>query len=265
MLKSFIAFILFIAAQIVGSGVALLWVNQANLAAGKDLDPALLMAHPEYSGVAMFWASLLLIAVLLLTKTARKSAITSLWKRPDTGFGRALIGFIIFSIGAGFLLAPLDLNDFGTTEMFHQMKDNIWCLLLICLIGPLTEEMVFREGIVRHLAYKRLQPLAAALVGALLFGIVHGNPAQMIPAATIGFILGVFFVRTGNIQLCAAAHIFNNSFAVLLFFPTVEETMESLPLTSSLGIGTVLVAVGASILLQWWKHTGPSLIEREVA
>ena len=266
MLKSFIAFFLFIAAQIVGSGVALLWVNQDNLAAGKDLDPALLLAHPEYNGVAMFWISLLLIGLLLLTKIARKSAITSLWKTPANGFGRALIGFIIFSLGASFLLAPLDLNDFGTTEMFHMMKDNVWCLLLICLVGPLTEETVFREGIVRHLAYKRLQPVTAAIVSAILFGLVHGNPAQMIPAAVIGFILGIFYVRTGNIQLCATAHIVNNSFAVLLFFfPTIEETMENLPLTSSLGIGAVLAAVGASILLQWWKHSAPSLIEREVA
>ena len=266
MLKSFIAFFLFIAAQIVGSGVALLWVNQENLAAGKELDPALLMAHPEYNGIAMFWSSLLLIGILLLTKIARTSAITSLWKTPSIGFGRALIGFIIFTLGASFLLAPLDLNDFGTTEMFHLMKDNIWCLLLICIVGPLTEELVFREGIVRHLAYKRLQPVAAAVVGAILFGLVHGNPAQMIPAAVIGFILGIFYVRTGNIQLCAAAHIVNNSVAVLFFFfPNIEHTMENLPISSSLVIGGVLAAVGFSIILQWWKHSGPYQIKREVA
>ena len=266
MLKAFIAFFLFIVTQIVGSSVALLWVNKSNLSAGKDLDPSLLLAHPEYNGVAMFWASLVLIGILLLTKIARKSAITSLWKSPALGFGRALIGFIIFSLGVSFILAPLNLNDFGTSEMFHLMKDNVWCLLLICIVGPLTEELVFREGVVRHLAYKRLQPVTAAIVGAVLFGVVHGNPAQMLPAAFIGFILGIFYVRTGNIQLCAAAHIFNNSVAVVLFFfPTVEHTMENLPLSSSLVIGGVLAAVGFSILLQWWKQSTPSLIEREVA
>ena len=265
MLKAFIAFFLFIVTQIVGSSVALLWANKDNLSAGKDLDPAMLLAQPEYNGIAMFWASLVLIAILLLTKIARKSSIASLWKTPATGFGRALIGFIIFTLGASFLLAPLQLNDFGTTEMFHLMKDNIWCLLLICIVGPLTEELVFREGVVRHLSYKKMQPVTAAIVGAVLFGIVHGNPAQMLPAAFIGFILGLFYVRTGDIQLCAAAHIFNNSIAVLLFFfPTIEETMENLPISSSLVIGGVLAAVGFSILLQWWKHSGPSLIEREV-
>lgn len=266
MLKAFLAFLLFIATQIVGSSAALLWVNLDNISAGKDIDPSLLMSQPAVNGVAMFWASLILIGLLLVTKIARKSAIRSLWQRPSLAFGRALIGFILFTLGASFLLSPLDLNDFGTTEMFHLMKDNVWCILLICLVGPLTEELVFRESIVRHLAAKRMQPVAAAVVGALLFGLVHGNPAQMLPAALIGFILGLFYVRTGNIQLCAAAHVFNNSVAVLLFFfPTIEATMENLPLTSSLGIGAVLAAVGASILFQWWKHSGPSLIEKEVA
>lgn len=266
MLKAFIAFILFIATQLVGSGVALLWVNKENLSAGKELDPNLLVAHPEINGIAVFWSSLILIGLLLLTKIARKSAITSLFKRPNLGFGRAFIAFVIFAFGASFLLAPLNLDDFGTTAMFEMMKDNVWCILLLCIVGPLTEEFVFRESIIGNLSKKTMKPVTAAIVSALLFGLVHGNPAQAIPAAFIGFILGIFYVRTGNIQLCAAAHIFNNSLAVsLFFFPQIEKTMENLPTSSSLGIGSVLAAVGLSILWQWWKHSSPSIIETKAA
>lgn len=266
MLKAIIAFLLFIATQVVASLGAMLWLNWDNIIADKPMDEALLLIHPEVSGVALFFGSLILIGLLIVTKVARKTAIASLWKPTNQHFGRAFIAFLLFAIGESFLLAPLELNDFGTTEMFEMMKDNVWCILLMCFIGPLSEEFVFREGIVRNLAYKRLQPVIAVIVSALLFALVHGNPAQAIPAAIMGFILGIFYIRTGNIQLCAWAHICNNSMAVaLFFFPQINETLEGLPVSSSLVIGTVFSAVGLSILWQWWKVSGPSLIERENA
>ena len=225
----------------------------------QPMDTSLALAHPETSGIALLIGAVITIALLVLTRIARKSAVTSLILRPNKSFLPALGGIIFLALGFSFVLSPFELADNGTTALFNIMKDNPWCLLLLCVIGPLFEEFVFREGVLRNLALKTMPPLAAAAVSALIFGAVHGNWAQIIPAAIIGFVFGLFFIRTGNLQLSAAAHILNNSMGVaLMFFPEIETWTKGFTLPLCLVIGGLLVLSGMVLLNLWWKHSGPS-------
>ena len=257
MLKAIIALLLFGACHITTSLAALLWLNRENLMNEQHMDNSLILTHPETSGIALLIGAIITIGLLMVTKIARKSAVSSLMKRPDRGFLPAFGAIIALALGFSFLLSPFELADNGTTELFNIMKDNPWCLLLLCVVGPLLEEFVFRESILRNLAIKTMPPLAAAAVSAFLFGIVHGNWAQIIPAMILGFIFGLFYIRTGDIQLSSGAHILNNSMGVLLmFFPQLEEATQSLSLPVSLAIGSVLVLVGLFLIRVWWKESG---------
>ena len=261
MLKAFIALLIFGATQVVATMVALIGLNWENLINEQPMNKDFLLSHPEASGISLLFGAIIAIFLLIATKIARKSAISSLFQRPGKTDIYALIAIPLIAFGMSFLLSPFDLADNGTTELFNMMKGNILCILLLCVFGPLFEEFVFRESILRNLALKSLSPLAAAAVSAILFGAVHGNWAQSIPAIIIGFIFGLFYVRTGNLQLSAGAHILNNSMAVLLmFFPQIEESTASLSLFWSILSGILFCLSGLTFLIIWWKKSALSRI-----
>ena len=99
-----------------------------------------------------------------------------------------------------------------------SMSSNIWGILAISLFGPIAEEVVFREGILGHTLRNGMKPWAAICFSALLFGLIHLNPAQIPFAFCVGLILGFIYYRTGNIVLTSIIYIINNSFSCLLLY-----------------------------------------------
>lgn len=82
-------------------------------------------------------------------------------------------------------------------------------LLLMVLVAPLTEELLFRGLILRGLLW-RFRPFWAVLLSATLFAAVHLNPWQFSSALLLGFAVGWFFLRTGSIAVCILAHALVN-------------------------------------------------------
>ena len=113
-------------------------------------------------------------------------------------------------------LTTLGMNTDADMALFQGMLGNPLCWLLLCIVGPVCEELVFRVGIVRTLYRHKVPGWAAAAIGALAFALVHGNVTQGIPAFIIGVVLGLYYLRSGNLRLCLPAHIANNTLAVVL-------------------------------------------------
>lgn len=80
-------------------------------------------------------------------------------------------------------------------------------LLFAGIIGPVVEEIVYRGFVMR-----RLEPHGKAfaiVTSAILFGLMHGNPIQLISAGLGGLVLGYAAMRYG-ILWSILLHIFNN-------------------------------------------------------
>ena len=58
------------------------------------------------------------------------------------------------------------------------MANNLWGILGIALVGPVVEELVFREGIQGTMERGGVKPWIAILVSALCFGLIHFNPGR---------------------------------------------------------------------------------------
>lgn len=99
-------------------------------------------------------------------------------------------------------------------EMGNLMA-NYWGYVVIGLLAPLVEEVVFRGAVLRVLLEK-LTPWKAIAVSALLFSLVHGNPAQMPYAFIGGMLLGWMYWRTGSIIPGMVYHWVNNSAAYIV-------------------------------------------------
>lgn len=87
--------------------------------------------------------------------------------------------------------------------------------LCIAILAPLSEEIVFRGAIERQLLTS-VRPFWAIVISAVLFALVHVNPAQMPHAFIIGLILGWMYYRTGSILPGLALHWANNTVAYLV-------------------------------------------------
>lgn len=89
---------------------------------------------------------------------------------------------------------------------------------VVCLLVPLVEELVFRGAVLRSLLnWKPSRHWMMIAVSALLFSVVHMNPAQMPHAFVIGLLLGWMYYRTQSIVPGVAFHWANNTIAYILF------------------------------------------------
>lgn len=89
--------------------------------------------------------------------------------------------------------------------------------MVIALLPPVVEEMVFRGCVLRSLQeWKPRHRWWMIALSALIFAIVHLNPAQMPHAFLIGLLLGWLYYRTDSVVPGIVYHWVNNSVAYVL-------------------------------------------------
>ncbi len=86
--------------------------------------------------------------------------------------------------------------------------------LTLCVLGPLTEELVYRGFVFQRLAVKA-DGAPAILISALLFGILHLNVVQGVYAFVMGLLFGWAAWKTNSLATTAAAHMAVNLAALL--------------------------------------------------
>lgn len=186
---------------------------------------------------------------------------------PETFNGKGIIwkwGLIailasVMGIIAGDLLSEIMNLPNMIEDMILKMAYNFWGVLAIAVIGPIIEELVFREGICGHLMRNGSSAQRAIWISAILFGVIHFNPAQVPFAFLMGIILGVIYAKTGNIVLTSIIHILNNSFAMILVHALGEKALEY-KMTEWIGgkyVAGVCIIVGfagcAYLLRKFWE------------
>lgn len=90
--------------------------------------------------------------------------------------------------------------------------------MVVALLPPLVEEMVFRGCVLKALLqWKPERKWLMIALSALIFALVHMNPAQMPHTFLIGLLLGWMFMRTGSIVPGVVYHWANNTAAYVMF------------------------------------------------
>ena len=158
-----------------------------------------------------------------------------------------LAAFVLLSFGSSALVDALKLPDEGVSQIIMAMMDVPFAWLDLCLVGPLVEELICREGIARQLRSLGMRTCWAALLAGAAFGVAHMNLAQAIFGFIIGTALGLYYFRTNDLRLCLTAHVLNNTLAVvLLFFPELETSLASISTPILATVAVVLILAGAA-------------------
>lgn len=169
-------------------------------------------------------------------------------------------------------LIPDELTKDLVGDVLARMLGTPEGYFVICMLAPLTEEVVFRGAIIRGIvewgkgrrqahidsgngaAAEALSDTkiqwVAIVISAVLFAVAHLNPAQAPHALIVGVLLGWLFVRTGSIVPGFLFHWINNSAAYVMvkLFPSIPADAA---LADYFGGNTAAMyqAVGSSLLI----------------
>lgn len=89
-------------------------------------------------------------------------------------------------------------------------------LLLVAVLPAVLEETVYRG--VFYNEYSKINPLKAALLSGLMFGIMHGNINQFCYAAVLGFIFAFLIEATGSVVSTMLVHFWTNASSVVMLY-----------------------------------------------
>lgn len=128
---------------------------------------------------------------------------------------------------------------------FTNMEGTQLGVLAIAIVGPILEEMLFR-GAITSVLLKTHTPKKAIIYSALIFGIFHINPAQILTAFLLGLLLAWLFYKTHSLIPGILIHILNNSLSVYFSrtYPeanTLADIMGSTPYYICFALAVLLV------------------------
>jgi membrane protease YdiL (CAAX protease family) len=217
-----------------------------------------------FSDDSLAWAliisDIVIVGIIALLKMINWKTVLNFrmieWKWGSIGIMAAVFGIFVLDIMAEWFQLPNEMEG-----VFNNLSNSLVGALSIAILGPIAEEFIFREGILGYMLRSGMNKWVAITASALVFGIIHLNPAQVPFAAGIGFIFGIIYYRTGNIVITSILHILNNSTAVLLMVLQGEEAEDTKlgdllggPVMS-LAICIPLLAVGVNCLRVFWKES----------
>ncbi len=136
-------------------------------------------------------------------------------------------------------------------DLFHDFQkqmnfisqDHLVMYLMVVVLAPVLEEILFRGIILKGLINKGVLPNNAIWISSLVFAIVHGNPWQFVGALLLGMVLGLVYFKTESILTVIVLHALNNLLSILVILYTDAENFYEI-----VGIGPSLsLALGIVI------------------
>lgn len=154
---------------------------------------------------------------------------------------------IFFSIFANLILRMMSIPMSYNVKIQTQMN-SIYAYLVIILIGPIAEELVFRGFLFNYLD-KKVNRVYAIILSSIVFAISHGDYRQGLYVIFLGIGLALIYIYTDSILGNILLHIIANSTGyILLLFKSVITTFFGENISSNI-IGIVYIFYGLIFLL----------------
>lgn len=134
------------------------------------------------------------------------------------------------------------INAYIANEPIDEVYKLILAVISTALVPALCEEYLFRGVVLTNLLpYGRT---VAIVCSAVLFGLMHQNPGQLVYTTVAGVLIGLIYVRTGSLWSGVIFHFLYNLVAVVEQFISDQLVTEQAT-TICLAIEAALMIVGA--------------------
>ena len=177
-----------------------------------------------------------------------------------------VLGGLAYSLGASVVvmypLAKLDSEFVSDIMNSGPLSESLASsFILVVILAPLIEEMVFR-GLLFSRLTKKWDITVATVVSSLFFGLLH-FPLNPIGAFLLGIVACVLYARTRTLLVPIALHAMNNLIAWGLMFTSESEGMDfgSTDFLAQYAFeGLIAMMLGAPIIFcilgRWWPSRG---------
>ena len=214
----------------------------ASLVTGSDIyfgENATLAASLFLSALLMIWHLVTFGYVRFSPRFFSEVSLGVLVRTAVLIFG----SMYVFNVTLDWLPLP-DLME----DTFMDMGNEPLGVLSMALVAPLVEEMVFRGAIQGYLMRRCSNPWTAIVVSALVFGVIHMNPVQVVYATLLGLVLGWIYYRTRSLLPVIVGHVLNNSVAVASMKIWGSEDIEAITVDDKAVMLPVLLLIVALLV-----------------
>ena len=238
MKKSLLLVFVFIVIQIVFGVIATLFIDTTP-GNGAAMSPVNSPSYIWALCTSLLLSNLLIIVIVYFFMKRRNDIYTPMERQIETGtevsvnaarcpfvgqFKRPANSFIVILTFLTMIPLMYFLNCINETFKIpdllqNEVKEiafNPIGVITVAIVGPIAEEICFRMGVINLLRNKGTTNHRAIFISAIIFAIIHFNPAQMVCAFIMGLFLGYLYVKTQSLVLPIACHILNNGLSIIL-------------------------------------------------
>ncbi|MFC0302277.1 lysostaphin resistance A-like protein [Virgibacillus soli] len=172
-----------------------------------------------------------LIAVLFLMKPDMKAGVDENATGAESTIMWIIVGVFMAFLGQG-IAGAIELYVFNVetqsenTRFITEIAKLFPAFIIITtLIAPILEEIIFRKIIFGTL-YKRTNFFVAAILSALAFGFIHGEPEHILVYSSMGLVFAFLYVKTKRILVPIAVHMLMNAIALYFNFNLPEDIQQ---------------------------------------
>ncbi|GGE55979.1 peptidase [Pullulanibacillus camelliae] len=134
-----------------------------------------------------------------------------------------LTQFVASMIDVGLLGEPPKSEN--TENVMNLVRSAPYAVLVVAIVGPILEEIIFRKIIFGYF-YRKTNFWIAAIISALLFSLLHMDK-HIIIYAGIGITLAFLYVKTRRIIVPIIGHCSMNTIAIVLTFtPSLQRLQD---------------------------------------
>ena len=266
--KATLYFLVYFMTQVIITfGYGIIWTTNKTaelMAAGEEVDALLLTEQlsAQFTEQAMaltFWAGVVALLIYWVRFAVRKKNFlkeVELKAIPAKGILPILILAlslnVIVSVAVNYFPWPQAWME-AYLESSAPLDGSLMSWLTAVVMAPILEEIVFR-GLIYTRLKKGMPTVVAAVLAALVFGLMHGTIIWVIYAFVTGLVMIWIFEKY---QSLAANIIFHLAFnAMGLILSAIPESMEFL-----MWIFLAAAIVGAVVGVKWSKMLAEKAIE----
>ena len=144
------------------------------------------------------------------------------------GAGICLVGTIIGTAINTIITLPFGLNANDTNALANLMLDSnpFWRILTVGILAPIVEELIFRKLLIDRMI--KHGEFLAIMMSGLMFGMFHGNFAQVFFATGLGLFWAFIYVKTGKVWYTIALHMTINLTTSVINLFLVQKYLEKM-------------------------------------
>ncbi|KAB8125701.1 CPBP family intramembrane metalloprotease [Gracilibacillus oryzae] len=193
-----------------------------------DIDPIILTVS---------WSIATFLIALAVSCYLLRDEIRSFFQSEDKSIGQIILWSVL-----GFFLVIIAQNVSGLIERYvfgvTASSENTRVLvevarqipifiIIISVLGPILEELVFRKAIFGSL-HKRMNFFFAAIISGFLFAILHNDFSHLLTYIAAATVFAFIYVETKRIIVPIIVHMSMNTIAVIVNLSIDPEELQKM-------------------------------------